>query len=166
MPTGTKFFRQIKPGPLSVGAIRLEMLNALRKVGTEIKEEFDKTTATWNTQVTFTKKPSLAGNTPSITVETDSDVYRWVNDGTEPHRIRPGSARSLTIPSGYAAKTRPGVIGSESGGPSGSIQHAMFAEHPGIKPRKFDEAIYNKLKDKIDLGDLAAQIARASGHQF
>jgi len=42
----------------------------------------------------------------------------------------------------------------------------MFAEHPGIKPRKFDEAIYNKLKDKINLGDLAAQIARASGHQF
>lgn len=109
--------------------------------GKAMKHDFEKTTATWETPVVFTIKAETRGTMAIVAVTTKSKVYGFVTGGTKPHVIRPKKAKLLSFQSGYAAKTRPGFIGSSGGGPSGPQVFAKEVHHPGTKARKFDEKI-------------------------
>jgi len=58
--------------------------------------------------------------------------------------IRPVVSKRLVFPNKYKAKTSPGVIGSTSGGKSGTIVTATSVRHPGFQARKFVDAIKKK----------------------
>lgn len=137
--------KQIKPSRLNDKAMRLELLNAMRKFGRNyMLPEFKKTTATWDTPVEFEMLISTTAGSFEVLVGTDNDIYRYVNDGTRPHKIRPKNARVLAFPSMYKAKTAPKVIGSVPGGSSGPTVFANEVDHPGTEPRHFDKEIQKK----------------------
>lgn len=164
----TVLMKVVKPQRLRQDAIRLEFLNALRKAGTQIKQDFEQTTATWKHKPKFEILISLAGGGPTLLVDTNDRVYGYVNRGTKPHPIRPKRAKALAFQSGYQAKTAPGVIGSGPGGPFGDTVFSKGVRHPGTKARKFDEAIKKK-REKWFKGQmeqaLKAGVAK-SGHSL
>jgi len=148
-----------------IDEIRLELLNALRAEGRQIKRDFQKSTRTWKNKPKFEMKVSLrrAVGEGSVTVWTDNEIYGYVNHGTGiwsgrgKYPIRPKVRRrgprgrfrrgagSLAFPSKFGPKTRPGHINAGSGSSGGPMVLTKLVMHPGIRPRKFDQAIANRI---------------------
>lgn len=145
--------------------MRLALLNEMRKIGKEIKEDFDTTTATWDKKPDFKLTVSLAGSVPSVTVETADEVYKWVDEGTKAHWVEPVNAKVLAFRANYQAKTAPGVIGSGAGGASGDMVFSKGHEVSGIKARGFSKKIQNKWKGEFGkrMAEAMKEVAKASG---
>lgn len=161
--------KQIKPSRLRIDAMRLQLLNDVRKVGTGIKADFEKTTATWKTQVKFEVQVSLAGG-PQAEVFTTNKIYGYVDKGTEPHVILPKRKKALSFvwggPGSYRPKTRPGVIGSSGGGATGDRVAFKGVLHPGTKPRNFSKEIQKLWTPRFKRAMEASmsKVAKVSGH--
>lgn len=159
----------IKPSRLKVDAMRLQLLNDMRKVGTGMKKDFEKTTATWDHKVKFEQQISLAGG-PQVEIFTTDEIYGFVDKGTEAHIILPKRKKALSFvwggPGSYKAKTTPGIIGSSSGGPSGDLVAFKGVIHPGNEPRNFSKEIQKEWTPKFKRAMEASmrKVASASGH--
>lgn len=147
----------LKPIPaphLDIDAIRLEMLNALRKEGKEDRKALDKTTATWSgAKPTFkTESISLAGGDASVTTVPKGDergVQKWVwlNEGTEAHMVPKSGTATMAFHPRYSAKTRPGRLSSRRGGPMGGriVRRGQWMVS-GIEAREWDKALAKQRK--------------------
>ena len=164
--------KEIKPSRLKVDAMRLELLNEMRKVATQVKKDYEKTTKTWKHKPKFDVNISLKPPGPVLIVETDDEIYRYVDKGTKPHLIFAGiytgksDKKVLAFGSKFGAKTKPGVIGSSAGSSGGKTVLRPYVQHPGTKPRKFEEAI-TKIwtpKYKRQMEKAMGKAAKASGH--
>lgn len=157
----------IKPSKLNEAAMRLQLLNDMRKVGTAMKASFAEVTATWKTEVLFEVQISLAGG-PQVEVFTTNKIWDYVDRGTPPHVIRPKNAKALRFQSGYAAKTTPGVIGSSAGGPFGPVVFSKGVNHPGNQPGGFTKEIQKiwTPKFKRTMEASMVKVAKASGHDL
>lgn len=124
------------------------------------KVDFQTTTKTWETKVVF----EIVGSNINYAVGTNNLIYKFVNDGTKAHEIAPkeratvnkrtgGPGRAtLKFQANYKAKTALGYIGSYTGGGSGAIIFTTKPiQHPGTKPRKFDESIQNKWQKQLPI---------------
>lgn len=154
------------PSNINAKAMRFELLNGLRLVRTQMLFGFKETTKSWDHQPDFEgSNPSLAGGTPTITVETDDDIYTIVNEGSPRHFIAPNGDYPLFFNSEYAAKTAPGVIDSWEGGAGERDTFAPSVDHPGFPGRHFDEAIGATLQDFFfeTMEEAMRKAARASG---
>ena len=122
--------KAIKPKRLKVDAIRLEILNELRKEGTVHRKELNKTTATWKGE--RPKMESLfglsKGDATVVTGPTGSDKavnkWVWLNDGTKirwalmsndwrskttPRRFKSGRGRGRVVVAGKRYMLRHGI---------------------------------------------------------
>ena len=86
---GALVFKIIKPQRLKVDAMRLALLNPMRKVGTGIKADFEKTVSTWKNKPKFDMQISLSP-VPQTEVSTVDEIYGYVDKGTKPHLIWAG----------------------------------------------------------------------------
>ena len=159
-------WKAIKPTTLREDAMRLALLNQMRKVGTQIKKDFEKTTATWEHKPKFESLVSLAGGGATLLVETNSVIYRYVSEGTKPHVILPKKAKALRFPGTYTAKTLPGVLEARAGGASGADVFSKGVMHPGTKARNFDKLIAAKWQRqfKREMEAVMREVRAASGH--
>jgi len=163
--------KAIVPGPFKDEQILKAMINAVHDTIKEADKEFSKTYATWSHKPKFVfETPILATTLSGIrgAVYTTDQIYVWLNDGTRKnYKIPKQGPGLLAFPSGYTAKTSPGVIGSRSGGPSGE-KVIIFGQvtHPGIDARKFDEVIGKRMTPKFYARAQKAMAigAKASGH--
>ena len=165
-------YKEIKPSRLKIDALRLTLLNEMRKAGTAIKQDFEKTTATWSKKPRFEVQISLVGG-PTVLVGTDDEIYGYVDRGTEPHEIWAGfytgksNKKTLAFASSSTPKTKPGVIRSFPGS-RGKIDVFVpyVAKHPGTKARGFSKEIAKQWKPKFKrrMEKAMAQAAKASGH--
>ena len=158
--------RAILPAKIKLGHVRLEALNAMRKMGTPIRRDFERTTATWEHKPKFEQSVSLKAPGPTLTVWTENEIYGYVNDGTKPHIIRAKTSKGLAFKTGFYPKTFPGVVGSVPGGSFPPWAHAQEVHHPGTEARKFDETIKKKWQPIFTTRMTAAikRAAKASGH--
>jgi len=166
----------IKPKRIKDKAMRFALMNRMRKVGRLLIKEVKKTPSTWDHEVKVEMRVALTGPGPVVVVDTDDEIYRYVNDGTKPHEIWAGyytgksDKKALVFPwagpGSYKAKTRPGVIGSGAGGPSGPLVAFPYVEHPGTEPRHFDKEIQRTFRPRFKREMEAAmrEVRRVSGH--
>lgn len=134
---------------LNVGAVRLELLNALRKEARLVRRELLKTVATWHgDRPSFDFTVSLSGKVPGILVVPSGNpegVRKWVllNEGTRPHPIRARRAPRLGFYSkGFRAKTRPQWVGSGGGQKASQAYRTPVAVyHPGTKARRWTSTL-------------------------
>jgi hypothetical protein len=165
-------FKEIKPSRLRADKIRLTMLNEMRKAGTAMKADFEKTTATWKHKPKFEAVVSLTPPGPQLLVGTDDEIYGYVSRGTKPHPIFAGiytgksNKKALAFPGRSTPKTRPGVIGSTAGSRGGTMIVRPYVQHPGTKPRKFEEAIQKlwETKFRTRMEQALRKAVRESGH--
>ena len=159
-------FKAIKPSRLKVDAMRLALLNRMRKVGTQVKKDFEATTATWKHKPKFETLVSLAGGGATLLVDTNDEIYRFVNDGTKEHVILPKKAKALRFAGTFSSKTLPGVLEARAGSSGGDTVFAKGVLHPGTKARNFDKLIAQKWQSRFkrEMQDAMKDVARASGH--
>lgn len=82
----------------------------------------------------------------SVQVWTDDPVWRYVDEGTKPHVIRPKKPGGvLAFPSQFKAKTQPQVLKSGTGSSGGATVFSKGVRHPGTKARNFSPMLQRKL---------------------
>jgi len=164
--------KEIKPKRLKDETMRLELLNAMRKAGTEIRKDFAKTTATWQHKPKFEIVVSLTGPGPVVLVGTDDKIYRFVDEGTRPHLIQAGiytgksTKKVLAFPGVSRPKTTPRVIGSGTGFKGGDRIMRPYVHHPGTEAREFDVTIRKMWESKFKqrMEEAMRKAAAKSGH--
>lgn len=137
---------------------------ALLKAGRAAKRDYESTTRTWDHKPKFDLVVAESGGDLTVTVGTDDKIYGYVDRGTKPHVIRPKRSRFLRFSSGYRAKTRVGIIGSQPGGPFGDTVTATEVHHPGFPGRKFTATI-RKRRQKTVEQETAQNIAKVARKQ-
>jgi len=115
--------------------------NGLDAAAVGARADFEATTQTWRTAVTFTIEDI---GTFGRRVSTANTIYGYVNDGTKPHTIVAKPGKSLRFGTPYDAKTRPRVLGSSHGGSGSDIVVTKRVRHPGTQPRDFAQTIAKK----------------------
>lgn len=112
-----------------------------------IKADFEKTVATW------THKPKwyVTRRGTDWYIGTTDDIYRFVNEGTVPHIIKPRYARALRFfRTGFKPKTRVGYIASYAGRAANkNLTYSLEVHHPGTKARSFSEKIAAKWREEF-----------------
>lgn len=139
----------IKAKVPTTGKVRLKILDEMRAIGKEVKEDFEGTVSTWKEKPKFKLDVSIAGGNPSIEVTTTDEKYLWVDQGTSPHVIVPKKAKILRFPGSSVPKTRPGNLKAASGMVGGKEVFAHVVLHPGTQPRKFSEQIQRKWRSEF-----------------
>jgi len=178
----------IVPEPLRIKQMEAVILKDMQKMAREMKKDFAKTTATWDTKVQFqyrTEPPARpmdgrarvdiqVGPKPNTAGAT---IYGYVDKGTRgPYPIpKAGNTTAKTLyfqwggRGSYRAKTSPRTLGSTAGGPSGPMVSRKRVMHPGIKhPRKFTETIARRW-GQLSRGyatKTMAGVVLASGHSM
>ena len=166
-------FKTIKPAPIKTAQFNRIMMDGIRETIDWAYVRFGYTYATWSEEnkPKFTRAFRYEGNTIWGRTQTGSKIYRYVNDGTPPHPIpKEGKVALLVFPwagkGSYRPKTRPRVIGSTSGGPTGPLVAFPRVQHPGTEGRHFDEEIKDRTEPKFEGAITRAmdRARRASGH--
>jgi len=173
------YARPISPPAFKPQVIRLEILNEMRKVGREVLEDYARTVETWKDKPKFETQLSLTNaNGPVLFAGLKDDGsegakhFVMVNEGTPPHEIFAGAytgqseKKALSFPGTFTAKTVPGVLQSGSGGEGGAQVATPYVQHPGIKARKFDEAIQFKWTSQfsVRMQEALYRGAQKTGH--
>lgn len=112
------------------------ILRAVHRTAGLVERDLESTTRTWNHKPHFRRVESKGKNL-TITIGTDNLIYHFVDHGTKAHKITAKRSKYLRFSSGYRAKTRPNIIGSQDGGSFGDDQFAQSVNHPGFPGRKF-----------------------------
>lgn len=106
------------------------------------QQDYESTQRTWNHKAKFNLTEDRVGGNYRVTTGTnDVKPYIFVDKGTKAHDIKPKRSRYLVFSSGYTAKTRVGIIGSQPGGAFGDLRFATTVHHPGFPGRKFTRTI-------------------------
>lgn len=115
----------------------------LRKVGESAKQAFETVTDNWDNKPTFRSAVTEQGPVITITVTTDSIIFHWVDQGTQPHSIPRSGPATMAFPSGYRPRTSPGRLqfNAQGGQGFGETVFTQSVEHPGIEPRKFTDRV-------------------------
>lgn len=126
-----------------------EIRRAIDKTKRPVLKEFEKVVQNWEHKPRFVARQE--GFTITVRpVGRDAKIYRFVNDGTRPHKIKARRFPRLKFiwggPGSYVPKTKP--IG-QYGGPGvvrgGTWTSPQEVDHPGTEPRHFDSRIANKM---------------------
>ena len=139
--------KAITPKQVSWGSARNILRDAMKEFGDILLKRHQDATSTWDPKVDFdVKLGKVSTGTTELTVEvtTKDERYLFVDQGTRRHWVEPKRASVLAFPSSYTAKTRPGEIGSSSGGGSGPIVFSKGHWVSGIEPRHFSEQIADR----------------------
>ena len=140
------------------------MHKAVMKSARLVERDFASTTKTWEHQPQFTVAVTQTGNNYEVTAGTNDKIYGYVDAGTRAHVIRAKRSKYLRFSSGYRAKTRVGVIGSNPGGPFGDTVYASQVNHPGFEGRKFTLKIKQRRQKTMEQ-EIAQAVAKVNRMQ-
>lgn len=128
------------------------MRDAMKETEREGLRMYRRTSNNWSNQPEYKVEREQGSNHITLVFGTSDKIWNWLDRGTRPHIIRPKRAKVLAFqwggPGSYKAKTRPGWIGSGSGGPSGDTVFRRAVHHPGTEPRHWTAAIQGELDKK------------------
>jgi len=168
--------KAIKPARFQSEAFTRAIRAAADEAAKGILADFEATTKTWKRKVKFVKEVDTRVSPVQVLVGTDDPIYRYVDEGTKPHPIFAGiytgksKAKALSFQwagkGSYTPKTKPGVIGSRAGGPSGPFVAVPYVMHPGTDAREFDITIQKAWEPRFKrLMEQALVVgAKGSGH--
>jgi hypothetical protein len=139
----------ITPKKLKIDAYRLELLNALRKEGTQHRRILKRTVTTWKTKPKFESLIGLDKKTATVLTGPSGNKeaaqrWGWINNGTPPRIIRARRAPYLRFSWPNTAKTRVGKFTSGRGSKGRNWARKRSVRHPGIKKRGWTELLTKK----------------------
>jgi hypothetical protein len=158
----------IKPGKIRPDKLRLRLLNAMRKEGTQQRRLLRQTVSSWQgAKPDFKTDISLAGGDIAVRTEPTGgegrDKWIWLDQGT---RIR-----WALMSSDWQSKTTPGRLGSGRGRGRAvvvgrrAMQQRRIAPRPGIQARKWSEQV-QKMRTRPFQRDVEQEFARFADEMF
>lgn len=141
------------------------MKKAVQKSADLTKRDLESTTRTWTHKPKFAVIVEENGSAFAVFAGTNDQIYRYVDEGTKAHDIKPKRSKFLRFSSGYKAKTRVGIIGSQDGGSFGDNVFSEGVHHPGFAGRHFIDLITKRRQKTIDqeVDQALAKVARNAG---
>ena len=103
----------IRPREFDAAKLRFPVFVEMSKYGEEIAAEYRKTTTAWKSKrPTFKAKLNTKKSAEiiEISVYTDDNVYKWVDQGVDGHMIIPRKARISGTAGTYLPETMPGTL--------------------------------------------------------
>lgn len=153
-----------KKGSLSrmVDQLVPRLSEAMDKEQRAVIDDFQKSTASWKTNVRFDPDFIYNGAEMGFKVTSFSKIYAYVNFGTPPHLIYPRSAKMLVFGLPYTAKTKPGSLNSSGGGGGNQQAFAREVRHPGTAPRRFDQLVVERGRPRFikRIGSVISSLSR------
>jgi hypothetical protein len=140
--------------------VRLDVLNEMRKVGRDMKKDFDKAFATFSEpKPKVETKIHLTRATPTATIDLfvrdPKGRVELLDAGTKSHMVAARRAKVMRWRGGFRSKTRPRWIGSRTGGQTGNPRFSRRHRVSGIKAREYGKTMvkrwqkpYSKRLDK------------------
>lgn len=105
---------------------------------------FQNTVATWEHDVQFQVVETPRGHT----VQTQDQIYAYVDKGTRAHEIAAKRAPLLRFTGPYQPKTKVNVISSFNGGRGTIWTSKLSVHHPGTLARNFSQIILKRIQAK------------------
>lgn len=105
-------------------------------------------------------KIQIGSNQYVVSIGTDNKLWAMLNEGTEPHIIRPRKAKRLAFQTGGLPKTFPRQLISSTGGQGYHWTFATEVHHPGTKAREWTQTAAKKLRPQLKR-DMNAAIKQA-----
>lgn len=140
------------------------MIKEMEKLNRDIKKDFEATVRTWEGKPRFTSKVNVSeglieGHTRTARMHGGKPpelIYYFINQGTK--------VRFAKMTEDWQPKTRVRVIGSFAG--RGGLERVDNIARPGVKARKFTEAIATKHRARVAFRLKVAlrNGTKASGH--
>lgn len=124
--------------------------DAAQKTARLTGRDLESTTRTWKHKPQFEVTVTETNGDYSVAAGTDDQRYKWVNDGTRPHIIRPRRSRFLRFRVGGSPKTTPNVIGSKAGAQGTDWRTAQEIHHPGTTARNFTKRIQERRQKTLE----------------
>lgn len=115
----------------------------------ETLRRYRRTTSTWSHKPDFVVQSDISGANVTMLSGTDDRIWKWVDEGTRPHRIVHKVAKFLRFQPGYQAKTKPGVMQAGPGGAFGAVVFRRAVMHPGTQPRRFSASIFRDMTKEM-----------------
>jgi hypothetical protein len=137
----------IKPSAKAINFTRFADAAKLgmRDAADDVEIDIKLTTASWDHDVEIVVKERADG----YSIEVKDLIWNLLDKGTRAHRIIARKAKRLRFVGGYRAKTRPGFIGSTSGGASGGPVFRQSVWHPGTTARGWSKLIGAKYRGRL-----------------
>jgi len=150
--------KAIIPKALKTKAMREPYIDAMEQTILIAQDMFEGTTRTFDeTDVKFKKKVKDSPTKIVGTVDTDNEIYGYLNNGTK--------VRYATMTSDFESKTEPGFLGSKQGR-GGLLYVDRRRPRPGIEGRHFDKMVAKEIKPILETKaeQASAVAANKSGH--
>lgn len=128
----------------AVSAQRRTIAAALDSAAKDMQEDFARTTATWDHDVTFDVRRA---SEYEVTIGTTDAIYAMLNAGTPAHLIFPRNGRYLAFSVPFRAKTVPGSIHSGPGSVGSQTVYSRGVAHPGTAAREWAKTIAETWRD-------------------
>lgn len=129
---------------LDVARHRAAINEVLNVAAHDVRDDFLKTVATWEHEVTFVIE---VPDDYVRRVSTADEVYGMLNAGTPEHLILPRNGRFLRFNTPFQAKTVSQSIMSGPGSVGSQTVYSKGVVHPGTKARDWDTTIAVKWLD-------------------
>ena len=164
-------YKAIKPDKLKTDAMVREIEKALKEAGEILLDAHKRIVTTWDPPPTFkvsTSRVTMNTKRLIVGVSTDDMRWKWTDEGTKPHVIRPKNAKRLMFPTKFSPKSRPGRLQAYAGSSGPPMAVAMEVHHPGTKARDFTGQIRKKRAPQVRGALLRGmqRAVKASGHEI
>lgn len=162
--------RKRRANLINLNKIAFDMLQEAMdsQVGPALVKSHQLVVADWVHKPGFESRTQIRIDVIITTVYPTGDnaqIYLWVDQGTEPHEIKPVRAKLLRFTTGYQPKTlaRPARTVSGGGKVTGNIVVAKIVHHPGTEAREFSQTIAEDIKPLYNnfINNAFKRIARA-----
>jgi hypothetical protein len=166
--------KAVVPAKLNVDAMMGVLQTEFEKYAPFLVKSFERTTTNWQGEKPVFS-PIIKGSPKSremvlqirvVGPEKGRKKWKWLNEGTSPHVIKPKGPYPLRFRTGYQAGSKPKQLFTIRGSASGDEVRAMEVHHPGFPAREWSDLIIKEHQDPFRRWMDAAMghAARASGH--
>jgi hypothetical protein len=137
MPRNNKHFKMNFDLDKISEKLEEKLKKAIIKEQQKNAREFRRETARWNKPLEIT----VNEDDDNVTIETDDERFKWVDEGTAPHQIRPRNARILRFLPGNRVRSEIARRQNNAARKDASVVFAKQISHPGIKPRSITQKV-------------------------
>lgn len=167
--------KAVIPDKFDLNAMMDVLKDEFEKYGPFLLKDFERTTSHWKGEKPKFGPVIIKGSPESRTMilqvrvtgpEKGRKKWRWLNEGTSPHVIRPKGNYPLRFRTGYQAGSSPKQLFTIGASVSGDEVRAREVHHPGFPAREWSDLIIEKHQDPFQRWMQAAMghAAQASGH--
>lgn len=116
----------------------------------DAKVLFALTYQSWDAYPIFEQKgPRTVRGDREVEYSTGSDVYVWLDDGTDPHTI--SGNPTLTFMTDSIPKTKKSQLMSSAGFKGSEFKRKKEVKHPGVEARNFSEEVVERIDKVVDI---------------